>query len=172
VLLDEMEKAHPDVWSVLLQVLDDGRLTDSQGRVVDFKNAVIIMTSNVAPGALRTTFRPEFLNRIDDILTFNSLGKEHMPKIVGIQMRRYDKLLAERGLELSLSDRAVALIAERGYDPQYGARPLKRAIQKLVIDPLATQLLNGAFPAGDRIVADVTADGTALAFHKQEAAAA
>jgi ATP-dependent Clp protease ATP-binding subunit ClpB len=172
VLLDEMEKAHPDVWSVLLQVLDDGRLTDSQGRVVDFKNTLITMTSNVAPGALRTTFRPEFLNRIDDILTFNSLGKEHMPKIVGIQMRRYDKLLAERGLELSLSDRAVALIAERGYDPQYGARPLKRAIQKLVIDPLATQLLNGAFPAGDRIVADVTADGTALAFHKQEAAAA
>jgi ATP-dependent Clp protease ATP-binding subunit ClpB len=172
VLLDEMEKAHPDVWSVLLQVLDDGRLTDSQGRVVDFKNTLIIMTSNVAPGALRTTFRPEFLNRIDDILTFNSLGKEHMPKIVGIQMRRYDRLLAERGLELSLTDRAVALVAERGYDPQYGARPLKRAIQKLVIDPLATQLLNGKFPPGDKIVADVAADGTALTFHKQEAVAA
>jgi ATP-dependent Clp protease ATP-binding subunit ClpB len=167
-----MEKAHPDVWSVLLQVLDDGRLTDSQGRVVDFKNTLVIMTSNVAPGALRTTFRPEFLNRIDDILTFNALGKEHMPRIVGIQMHRYDRLLAERGLELSLTDRAVALIAERGYDPQYGARPLKRAIQKLVIDPLATQMLTGKFPPGDKIVADVAPDGTALTFHKQEAVAA
>ncbi len=172
VLLDEMEKAHPDVWSVLLQVLDDGRLTDSQGRVVDFKNAVVIMTSNVAPGALRTTFRPEFLNRIDDIITFDSLGKEQMPRIVAIQMRRYDKLLAERGLELTLTDRAVALVAERGYDPQYGARPLKRAIQKLVIDPLATQILVGAFATGDKITADVSADGTALTFQKQEAAAA
>ncbi|KAB2907607.1 MAG: ATP-dependent chaperone ClpB [Kofleriaceae bacterium] len=172
VLLDEMEKAHPDVWSVLLQVLDDGRLTDSQGRVVDFKNAVVIMTSNVAPGALRTTFRPEFLNRIDDIITFNSLGKEQMPRIVGIQMRRYEKLLAERGLELTLTDRAVALVAERGYDPQYGARPLKRAIQKLVIDPLATQILVGAFATGDKILADVSSDGTALSFAKQEAVAA
>ncbi len=166
VLLDEMEKAHPDVWSVLLQVLDDGRLTDGQGRVVDFKNAVVIMTSNVAPDRLRTTFRPEFLNRIDEIIEFGSLGKEQMPRIVGIQMKRYDKLLAERGLELTLTDRAVALVAERGYDPTYGARPLKRAIQKLVIDPLATQLLAGAFHAGDKIEADVSPDGHALAFHK------
>ena len=172
VLLDEMEKAHPDVWSVLLQVLDDGRLTDAQGRVVDFKNAVIIMTSNVAPGALRTTFRPEFLNRIDDIITFAALDKEQMPRIVAIQLRRYDRLLAERSLSLSLTDRAVALVAERGYDPQYGARPLKRAIQKLVIDPLATQLLAGAFAAGDRIVADVATDGASIGFKKQEAAAA
>ena len=172
VLLDEMEKAHPDVWSVLLQVLDDGRLTDAQGRVVDFKNAVIIMTSNVAPGALRTTFRPEFLNRIDDIITFGALGKEQMPRIVAIQLARYDRLLAERGLTLTLTDQAVALVAERGYDPQYGARPLKRAIQKLVIDPLAVQLLAGAFATGDRIVADVTADGQGLTFHTQEAVAA
>ncbi len=172
VLLDEMEKAHPDVWSVLLQVLDDGRLTDGQGRVVDFKNAVVIMTSNVAPAALRTTFRPEFLNRIDDIITFGALGKEQMPRIVAIQMRRYDPLLAERGLELTLTDRAVALVAERGYDPQYGARPLKRAIQKLVIDPLASQLLAGQFTTGDKIVADVGGDGAAMTFRKLEAAAA
>ena len=167
VLLDEMEKAHPDVWSVLLQVLDDGRLTDGQGRVVDFKNTVVIMTSNVAPEALRTTFRPEFLNRIDEIITFGSLGTAEMPRIVEIQMGRYHKLLAERGLELSLTDRAVALIAERGYDPAYGARPLKRAIQKLVIDPLATHLLAGRFSAGDKVVADVGADGQSLAFTKQ-----
>jgi len=172
VLLDEMEKAHPDVWSVLLQVLDDGRLTDGQGRVVDFKNAVVVMTSNVPPAALRTTFRPEFLNRIDEIITFGSLTQDQMPRIVAIQLRRYDKLLAERGLELALTDRAVALIAERGYDQAYGARPLKRAVQKLVIDPLAVQLLAGAFHHGDKIVADVASDGATISFHKTGAQAA
>ena len=177
VLLDEMEKAHPDVWSVLLQVLDDGRLTDGQGRVVDFKNTVLIMTSNVGSqhmerlrerGAsratieeavqqeLRATFRPEFLNRIDDIILFAPLGKDELTPIVRIQLARFAKLLTDRGLALTLTDRAVARIAEEGYDPAYGARPLKRAIQKLVIDPLATQLLTGAFVPGDTIVVDAT----------------
>jgi ATP-dependent Clp protease ATP-binding subunit ClpB len=189
VLLDEIEKAHPDVWSVLLQVLDDGRLTDAQGRTVDFRNTVLIMTSNagsqhlirmndrnrdeierLAMRELQGTFRPEFLNRIDEIIFFNPLGREHLDAIVKIQLARYEKLLAERGLELRLSDRAVALVAERGYDPVYGARPLKRAIQKLVIDPLATQILSGSFHPGDRIVADVDPSGEALAFRRGEAA--
>ncbi|HVV87789.1 MAG TPA: ATP-dependent chaperone ClpB [Kofleriaceae bacterium] len=174
VLLDEMEKAHPDVWSVLLQVLDDGRLTDSQGRVVDFKNTVVIMTSNVgsqhlvrireagkdameaaAMRELSNTFRPEFLNRIDEIIVFEPLAKEQMGAIARIQLARYEKLLAERELSLSLTDRAVAMLGERGYDPTYGARPLKRTIQRLVVDPLANEILAGRFHAGDRIVADL-----------------
>jgi len=184
VLLDEMEKAHPDVWSVLLQVLDDGRLTDGQGRTVDFKNTVVIMTSNAgsqhliqmtdanrdemerrAMDELRHSFRPEFLNRIDEIIFFEPLKKAQMDQIVRIQLGRYDKLLAERQLTLRLTDRAVAMVAERGYDPVYGARPLKRAIQKLVIDPLAGQLLAGAFAPGDAIVCDV-GDEDLLEFHK------
>ena len=187
VLLDEMEKAHPDVWSVLLQVLDDGRLTDAQGRVVDFRNAVVIMTSNVgsqhlvrmneknrleiegaAMSELQRTFRPEFLNRIDEIIFFEPLARAHLDAIVKIQLGRYDRLLAERGLELRLTDRAVSLVADRGYDPVYGARPLKRAIQKLVIDPLATEILAGRFTTGDRIVGDV--DGERLVFRKDEQA--
>ncbi len=156
VLLDEMEKAHPDVWSVLLQVLDDGRLTDGQGRVVDFRNTVVIMTSNLrSEEQLRATMRPELINRIDEIIFFKSLGREHLDRIVKIQLARFEQLLTDRGLELALSDRAVALIGERGYDPQYGARPLKRAIQKLVIDPLAHRILEGAFAPGDKIQADV-----------------
>jgi ATP-dependent Clp protease ATP-binding subunit ClpB len=162
VLLDEMEKAHPDVWSVLLQVLDDGRLTDGQGRVVDFKNTVIIMTSNARD--YRTTFRPEFLNRVDEIITFEALGEAQLGKIVKIQVTRFQKLLAERQLTLDLTDRAVAKVAEAGYDPIYGARPLKRALQKLVIDPLATRLLAGDFQPGDAIVADL--EGEQIAFHK------
>jgi ATP-dependent Clp protease ATP-binding subunit ClpB len=190
ILLDEMEKAHPDVWSVLLQVLDDGRLTDGQGRVVDFKNSVIIMTSNVgsqhlvrmtdanrvameerAMEELRKTFRPEFLNRIDEIIFFEPLAREQMDRIVKIQMHRYDKLLAERGLVLRLTDRAVAQVAERGYDPVYGARPLKRAIQKLVIDPLATELLASHFASGDLIVGDWEEGpgGGHMVFHKDTA---
>ncbi|MBP9863560.1 MAG: AAA family ATPase, partial [Kofleriaceae bacterium] len=176
VLLDEMEKAHPDVWSVLLQVMDDGRLTDGQGRVVDFKNTVVIMTSNVGsqhlvrlretgaqPAALeaaadrelRATFRPEFLNRIDDIVFFAPLGAAELAPIVRIQVARYAKLLADKGLTLELTDRAVARLAADGYDPAYGARPLKRAIGKRVIDPLAMALLAGDFAAGDTIVVDV-----------------
>jgi ATP-dependent Clp protease ATP-binding subunit ClpB len=186
VLLDEIEKAHPDVWSVLLQVLDDGRLTDSQGRTVDFRNTVVIMTTNVGAQhllrldannrdeierlvmrELAQTFRPEFLNRIDETIFFNPLGRAHLDRIVQIQLRRYDRLLAERHLALRLTERAVALVAERGYDPQYGARPLKRALQKLVIDPLAIKILAGDFAAGDSIVAD--ADGDHLSFRKDDA---
>jgi len=188
VLLDEMEKAHPDVWSVLLQVLDDGRLTDGQGRVVDFKNTVLIMTSNVgsqhlvrmreggadvkameaaADRELRATFRPEFLNRIDDIVFFAPLGKEQLAPIIRIQVARFAKLLADKGLTMKLSDRAIAAIAEEGYDPTYGARPLKRAISTLVIDPLAMELLAGHFHAGDHIVVDVGPDG--LRFEKAHA---
>ncbi|HUJ63485.1 MAG TPA: ATP-dependent chaperone ClpB [Kofleriaceae bacterium] len=183
VLLDEMEKAHADVWSVLLQVLDDGRLTDGQGRTVDFRNTVVIMTSNAgsqhllrmtkdnrgqmeqaAMRELQHTFRPEFLNRIDEIIFFEPLGEAELAKIVRIQVARFGKLLAERQLTLDLTEQAVARVAEAGYDPVYGARPLKRALQKLVIDPLANRLLAGDFQPGDHIVADV-ADG-AIAFRK------
>jgi ATP-dependent Clp protease ATP-binding subunit ClpB len=162
VLLDEMEKAHADVWNVLLQVLDDGRLTDGQGRTVDFRNTVIVMTSNARD--IRATFRPEFLNRIDEIVTFDTLGQAQLGQIVKIQVARFRKLLAERQLTLDLTDRAVAKVAEAGYDPVYGARPLKRALQKLVIDPLATRLLGGEFQPGDHIVVDV--DGDSFAFRK------
>ncbi len=178
VLLDEMEKAHPDVWSVLLQVLDDGRLTDGQGRTVDFRNTVVIMTSNVGSAhllkltasnrseveaatmrELQGTFRPELLNRIDEVIFFEPLGESQLGRIVRIQLARFDKLLAERGITLGLTDQAVARVAEAGYDPVYGARPLKRALQKLVIDPLANHLLSGDFHPGDHIEADVSGDG-------------
>jgi ATP-dependent Clp protease ATP-binding subunit ClpB len=177
VLLDEMEKAHADVWSVLLQVLDDGRLTDGQGRTVDFRNTIVVMTSNagshhllkmtadnraqveqLAMRELQSTFRPEFLNRIDEIIFFEPLGEAQLAQIVRIQIQRFEKLLAERQLTLVLSDQAVARVAETGYDPVYGARPLKRALQKLVIDPLATHLLAGDFQPGDHIEADLGAD--------------
>ncbi len=183
ILLDEMEKAHADVWSVLLQVLDDGRLTDGQGRTVDFRNTVVIMTSNTGSQhllqltaenrtkieaqvmrELQTTFRPEFLNRIDEIIFFEPLHEAQLAKIVRIQIARFQKLLAERQLVLHLSDQAVARVAEAGYDPVYGARPLKRALQKLVIDPLATHLLAGEFQPGDVIDADLV-NGT-ITFHR------
>jgi ATP-dependent Clp protease ATP-binding subunit ClpB len=173
VLLDEMEKAHPDVWTVLLQVLDDGRLTDGQGRTVDFRNTVVIMTSNVGSQylrelradnreqieagvehELRQTFRPEFLNRIDEILFFNPLGREHLNRIVEIQLDRVRTLLAERHLGLELTPAGIELLAERGYDPVYGARPLKRSIQKNLVDPLANQILAGTFAPGSTIVVD------------------
>jgi ATP-dependent Clp protease ATP-binding subunit ClpB len=189
VLLDEMEKAHADVWSVLLQVLDDGRLTDGQGRTIDFKNTVVIMTSNagsqhllrmtdanrpemekLAMGELQRTFRPEFLNRIDEIIFFEPLGEDQLAQIVKIQVKRFEKLLAERQITLHLSDQAVAKVAEAGYDPIYGARPLKRALQKLVIDPLATQLLTGKFQPGDHIECDVAGDE--ITFHRQVKGAA
>ncbi len=189
VLLDEMEKAHADVWSVLLQVLDDGRLTDGQGRTVDFKNTVVIMTTNVGSAhllelradnrtqveqrtlnELRGVFRPEFLNRIDEIIFFEPLGESQLAYIVHIQVERFQKLLAERQLSLVLTEAAVARVAEVGYDPVYGARPLKRALQKLVIDPLAVQLLAGAFQPNDEIVADVV--GGAIEFRKHAKGAA
>jgi len=181
ILFDEIEKAHPDVFNVLLQVLDDGRLTDGQGRTVDFKNTVIIMTSNVgsqhirdvedltAPDvkrqieeALRATFKPEFLNRIDDIIVFHKLGPAELRVIVDIQLQRFAKLLAARELSLELTPAATAFLCERGYDPAYGARPLKRAIQKYLQDPLARAIIAGQFKPGDKIRAD--REGDALKF--------
>jgi len=186
ILFDEIEKAHPDVFNILLQILDDGRLTDSQGRTVDFRNTVIIMTSNVGStfilehaqedwglvetqvtSAMRQTFKPEFLNRVDDIILFRPLGQEHISQIVELQLERVRQLLAERKITLELTDRAKQLLAAEGYDPAFGARPLKRAIQRLVQNPLALQLLEGKFSDGDHIVADVAADET-LIFVKAE----
>ena len=168
VLFDEIEKAHPDVFNTLLQLLDDGRLTDGQGRTVDFRNTVVIMTSNVGSqfledwtdlGArdkvmaeLRRSFRPEFLNRIDDIVVFHRLGRNEIDSIVDLQFARLRKLLRERDLDLELSPEARTWLGDRGYDPQYGARPLKRAMMRYVQDPLAKRLLNGEFHPGDTIV--------------------
>jgi ATP-dependent Clp protease ATP-binding subunit ClpB len=178
VLFDEIEKAHADVFNTLLQLLDDGRLTDSQGRTVNFKNTVVIMTSNIgsqhllgdvydpdrAYQALRSHFRPEFLNRIDDIITFSPLSRDDLGQIVQIQLARLHRMLAERGLQLDLSADATRLIVERGYDPAYGARPLKRVIQQLLVDPLALELLEGRFRAGDAIGVGLSADGEQLTF--------
>jgi len=177
VLFDEIEKAHPDVFNILLQILDDGRLTDSQVRTVDFRNVVIIMTSNVGSAwileqgtadwalvetqvtsALRAQFKPEFLNRVDDIVIFRPLGEEQIGHIVGLQLARMDKLLADRKITLELSPEAKALIATEGYEPAFGARPLKRAIQRLVQNPLAIELLEGRFMDGDHIRATVEGD--------------
>jgi ATP-dependent Clp protease ATP-binding subunit ClpB len=174
VLFDEIEKAHQDVFNVLLQILDDGRLTDGQGRVVDFKNAVIIMTSNVGSeawsaqrgatsediqrltlDALRSTFRPEFLNRVDEIIIFHSLLMEHIRRIVEIQLARVQKRLVDQNIALTVSDAAGDLIAREGYDPVYGARPLKRVIQKKILDALSLEILAGRFKEGDKIKADV-----------------
>jgi ATP-dependent Clp protease ATP-binding subunit ClpB len=149
---------------VLLQLLDDGRLTDGQGRTVDFRNTVVIMTSNADPDRLRELFRPEFLNRIDEQLVFRALGKRELADIVDIQVARFAKLLKARDVELELTPAARELIAERGYDPTYGARPLKRAIQRTLQDPLARAFLEGTFVAGDRIRADV--DGGEIVFKK------
>jgi ATP-dependent Clp protease ATP-binding subunit ClpB len=169
VLLDEIEKAHPDVFNVLLQILDDGRLTDGQGRTVDFRNTVLIMTSNLRSAeALTETFRPEFLNRIDEIVEFEPLTKEQIGEIVELQLRRVEERLAERGLRLELTDAAREALAEAGWDPSYGARPLKRAIQRLLENPLALRLLEGDFAEGDTIRADAADDG--LVFEKAQAA--
>jgi ATP-dependent Clp protease ATP-binding subunit ClpB len=180
VLFDEVEKAHADVWNVLLQVLDDGRLTDGQGRTVDFKNTVIILTSNIGsahiqalderPGLdaptrrdlirtavldeVRRVFRPEFINRLDEIVVFNRLEQSQIRRIVDIQLRRFASRLERRGLTLELTDRAKDLLSQAGWDPQYGARPLKRAIQRQLEDPLARKVLGGEFPSGTRVVAD------------------
>jgi len=183
VLFDEIEKAHPDVFNIFLQILDDGRLTDGQGRTVDFRNTVLIMTSNIGGqhivelGAdshdemesrvmegLRAHFKPEFLNRVDDVMIFHQLGRDQIGRIAKLQLARVEKLLAERRLELELSEAAEELIATRGFDPQYGARPLKRAIQQLVQNPLALRILEGDFPDGSKIVADVDDAGDALVF--------
>jgi ATP-dependent Clp protease ATP-binding subunit ClpB len=169
VLLDEIEKAHPDVFNVLLQILDDGRLTDGQGRTVDFRNTVLIMTSNVrSTEAMRDVFRPEFLNRIDEIVEFHPLSREQIADIVGLQLRRVEERLAERGLRLELTDAARDALAEAGWDPTYGARPLKRAIQRMLENPLALRLLEGDFAEGDVVRVDAGEDG--LVFEKAGAA--
>jgi len=183
ILFDEIEKAHPDVFNVLLQILDDGRLTDGQGRTVDFRNTVIIMTSNIGSEwiqelagidpegmrlrvteALRAHFRPEFLNRIDEVIIFNSLSAEQIKQIVDIQMRALRSRLRDRRLDIELTDRARELLAAEGYDPSYGARPLKRAIQRLVQNPLARKLLEGEFREGD--VIEVDAENGEIIFRK------
>ena len=171
VLFDEIEKAHPDVFNVLLQVLDDGRLTDGQGRTVDFRNVLIIMTSNLGSeylvnlregedtktvekevmGVVRGHFRPEFLNRVDEIILFHRLRREDMSEIVDIQLKRLNRLLEDRKIGLSLDAKARQWLADKGYDPTYGARPLKRVIQKWVQDPLAQMLLAGELPDGSTI---------------------
>jgi ATP-dependent Clp protease ATP-binding subunit ClpB len=171
ILFDEIEKAHPDVFNVLLQVLDDGRLTDGQGRTVDFKNTLIVLTSNIGAEFLvnqkegeeteavrdevmaevRSRFRPEFLNRLDDIILFHRLQRADMTKIVDIQMQRLQKLLADRKIKIELDEQAKTWLANRGYDPAYGARPLKRVIQRNVQDPLAEQILAGGVKDGDTV---------------------
>ncbi len=185
VLFDEIEKAHPDVFNVLLQILDDGRLTDSKGRTVDFRNTVLIMTSNVgstaifdlagtdpsrarqqAMEALRATFRPEFLNRVDDIVVFNPLGREQLVQIVELQLQHVSKLLAERNITIVLTDGARELLFREGFDPAYGARPLKRAIQRLIQDPLAMEILEGRILPGERVVADADLRTGQMKFEK------
>jgi ATP-dependent Clp protease ATP-binding subunit ClpB len=169
VLLDEIEKAHPEVFNILLQVLDDGRLTDGQGRTVDFRNTVLIMTSNVrSEEAMREVFRPEFLNRIDEIVEFEPLTREQISEIVELQLARLRDRLAERGLSLELTDEAKEHLAEAGWDPTYGARPLKRAIQRLVENPLALRLLEGEFEDGDTVQVDL--EDRELVFEKAPAA--
>ncbi|HSL65435.1 MAG TPA: AAA family ATPase, partial [Gaiellaceae bacterium] len=170
VLLDEVEKAHGEVFDVLLQILDDGRLTDGHGRTVDFRNTVIIMTSNIRTAEeLRDRFRPEFLNRIDEIVRFEPLTRDQIGAIVELQLGRLRERLAERGISLELTDEAKAHLAEAGWDPAYGARPLKRAIQRLVENPLALRLLEGELGDGDTVRVDVR-DGE-LAFARAEVAA-
>jgi ATP-dependent Clp protease ATP-binding subunit ClpB len=188
VLFDEIEKAHPEVLNVLLQLLDDGRLTDGKGRTIDFKNVVVIMTSNIgsqyiaehtgdlAEGvrrqvtdALRQHFRPEFLNRVDEIIFFHALGMEHMTSIVDIQVRGLLRRLEDRKIHVTLTDAAKNFIVSEGYDPMYGARPLKRTIQRRVLDPLAMRVLEGGFREGDRVTVDVGDNG--LVFEKEGVAA-
>jgi len=193
VLFDEIEKAHPDVFNALLQILDDGRLTDGQGRTVSFKNTVVVMTSNVGTSfvekasigfsvhakdpknedtrkrlleALRQQFRPEFLNRVDDIIVFNTLAREHLSLIVNIQIQNVGKLLKDRKVKLEVTEAAKDLIISEGYDPQFGARPMRRAVQRLIQDPLALKLINGEFLEGDTILVDVPAKGEGLHFTK------
>jgi ATP-dependent Clp protease ATP-binding subunit ClpB len=184
ILFDEIEKAHPDVFNVLLQILDDGRLTDSKGRVVDFKNTVLIMTSNLgsremqaAEGdekqareavvqVLRDYFKPEFLNRIDDIVVFRQLSREHIAEIIDVQLGKLRQMLEERGITLELDDSARELLIKEGYDPVYGARPLKRAIQTQLQNPLAVSLLSGEIAAGQTV--RVSADNGEMKFAPAE----
>jgi ATP-dependent Clp protease ATP-binding subunit ClpB len=158
VLLDEIEKAHPDVFNVMLQVFDEGRLTDGQGRTVDFTNTVLIMTSNL-PGDPRDFFKPEFVNRIDDIVRFRALTEDDLGHIVGIQLEALRKRLEERRISLVVDDDALALLAKEGFDPAYGARPLKRVIQREVGDRLAVAILEGKVGDGDTVQVGVDDQG-------------
>jgi ATP-dependent Clp protease ATP-binding subunit ClpB len=159
VLFDEIEKAHPEVLNVMLQLLDDGRLTDGKGRVVDFKNTAVVMTSNLRDlDALRAHFRPEFINRIDEIVFFHSLEREHIRQIIEIQLRNLLKRLEDRKITVELTDAAKDFLVREGYDPVYGARPLKRALQRRLLDPLALRVLDGAFREGDTVVVNLAGD--------------
>jgi ATP-dependent Clp protease ATP-binding subunit ClpB len=185
ILFDEIEKAHPDVFNVFLQILDDGRLTDGQGRTVDFRNTVLIMTSNIGSqhiaelgeeqreellrrvdDALRSHFKPEFLNRVDETIVFHQLAREEFHRIVDIQLERVVALLADRRIVLEVSDEAKDLLGQKGYDPHYGARPLKRVIQRMLQDPLAMRILEGDFPEGSKVGVDARVSGEALEFRK------
>ena len=178
LLFDEIEKAHPDVFNILLQVLDDGRLTDSQGRLVDFKNTIIIMTSNIGSqdivnydgkdyegmrnrvmAALRAQFRPEFLNRLDDVVVFHRLGKEHILAIVDLQLEQFAKRLETRRVSVDISAAAKQALADEGYDPQYGARPLKRVITRRLENPVSRMVIGGELPEGSTLKVDVGSDG-------------
>ncbi len=179
LLLDEIEKAHRDVFNVLLQLLDDGRLTDSQGRTVDFTNTIVVMTSNIGSqsimelsgqehdteihnrvmAALQREFLPEFLNRIDEVIVFHPLGRKEIRQIVDLQLSKLEKQLAENDYQLQISDKAKELLAEEGYDPVYGARPLKRVIQQRLQNALANRILSGELPEGSTITVDATPDG-------------
>jgi ATP-dependent Clp protease ATP-binding subunit ClpC len=194
ILFDEIEKAHPDVWNAMLQILDDGRLTDGQGHIVDFRNTVVIMTSNVGTEyaheggtigflsgddqgrdadessrqierELKDTFRPEFLNRVDEIIIFSDLTIEDVEQIVDLQMQEIAERLVEHGLGVELTDAARGWLAREGYDPQFGARPLRRALQRYVESPLSVRLLRGEFECGDVVVVDVGEEG--LVFHER-----
>jgi len=196
ILFDEIEKAHPEVWNALLQILDDGRLTDGQGRVVDFRNTVLIMTSNLGTEfvrqggtlgflqktdtaeerqaqekiekALKSTFRPEFLNRIDEIIMFSPLSPEQMHDIVDLQMKEVRVRLEEHGLKVELTAQAREWLAKEGYDPSFGARPLKRALQKHVESPLSVALLSGNYAEGDTVLVDLDAEKQEVTFRKKE----
>ena len=180
VLLDEVEKAHPDVFNILLQVLDDGRLTDGQGRTVDFRNVILIMTSNLGSqfladpnlqpetkheavmGVVRQAFKPEFLNRLDDVVMFDPLSQDDLTHIVGIQLARVAARLSDRRITLEVTDAGKAWLAATGFDPVYGARPLKRLIQTTIEDALARRMLAGELHDGQTVTFDVDADGTGL----------
>ncbi|MDO9121287.1 MAG: AAA family ATPase, partial [Anaerolineaceae bacterium] len=196
ILFDEIEKAHPEVWNALLQILDDGRLTDGQGRVVDFRNTVLIMTSNLGTEfvkqggtlgflqkeatdedrqahekiekALKSTFRPEFLNRVDEVIMFSPLTKEQMMEIVDLQMKDVRDRLEEHGLKVELTPTAREWLATEGYDASYGARPLKRALQKYVESPLSVSLLAGEFVDGDTVIVDLNEEKTKIIVKKKE----
>jgi ATP-dependent Clp protease ATP-binding subunit ClpC len=193
ILFDEVEKAHPDVFNILLQLLEDGRLTDGHGRTVDFRNTVVIMTSNLGTeeyqrggigfpskkeeggeqrmktaieSALKRTFRPELLNRIDDVIIFHPLTEEHLKSIVDLLIREVEKRLAERSIKLEMNEEAKAWLAHKGYDPIYGARPLRRAIQRYVENPISTKILQGEFKEGDTIAISLQEDNLSFAARK------